>query len=253
MIYKQDYFGFVYIWMDTKRYKFCIGSHYGSKDDSYISSTGILKSVYKRRPETFKRRILFFLLQDDKKLLLEAEQKWLNKIKDVDLGKKYYNFKKFAAGGSIKGHKKNRIKPPWNKGVSREMLRLRRNGDFCLLIDKPKESYKNTKKLSEKHRKILSEYNKKKWRNWRISKNLDPDSKYCERLREIKLVCKDTPKIIKEKKPRVAWNKGLKNPTAADNGRRGANKQSMTVTGRRKIKMDDGSYRWVYPNNDASD
>ena len=44
-----------------------------------------------------------------------------------------------------------------------------------------------------------------------------------------------------------AWNKGVPNPKAADNGRKGASKQSATVTGRKRQYRDDGSWYWVYP------
>lgn len=52
----------------------------------------------------------------------------------------------------------------------------------------------------------------------------------------------------KSKNKRIAWNKGLKNPQAAENGKRGALKQSKTVTGRKRV-IRDGHLRWAYPND----
>jgi len=46
---------------------------------------------------------------------------------------------------------------------------------------------------------------------------------------------------------RKAWNKGLSNPTAAENGRRGAAKLSETIKGRKRLYREDGSWTWQYP------
>lgn len=94
--------GFVYIWYDSKHKRFYIGSHKGSLDDGYISSSSWMKSSYKRRPHDFKRRILKRSYFQDRKDLLDEEQKWLNLIKDEELGKRYYNLKKNAFGGFTK-------------------------------------------------------------------------------------------------------------------------------------------------------
>ena len=46
---------------------------------------------------------------------------------------------------------------------------------------------------------------------------------------------------------RKTWNKGLPNPTAAENGRKSAAKLSATVTGRKRLYKDDGTWTWQYP------
>lgn len=51
------------------------------------------------------------------------------------------------------------------------------------------------------------------------------------------------------KKGQTAWNKGMPNPTAAENGRKSAKKLSATVTGR-KIQIIDGKRKWVYPERE---
>lgn len=94
--------GFIYIWRDSKRNLYYIGSHLGSETDGYIGSNKILKCKYKSRPETFKRRIIERFDLISAKELLEKEQRWLSMIKDNELsGVRYYNEKKVAAGGDI--------------------------------------------------------------------------------------------------------------------------------------------------------
>lgn len=109
MQYRVDYFGFVYLWRDSETKRFYIGSHYGSTTDTYIASSKWLKAAYKKRPETFKRRVLQYLTTDDKKLLLQIEQAWLDLIKPHELStsenvlagtNRYYNMKARAAGGN---------------------------------------------------------------------------------------------------------------------------------------------------------
>jgi hypothetical protein len=104
--------GFVYIWHDKKRNKFCIGSHVGTLDDGYVTSTGHMKRAFKQRPHTFKRRILS--THDNTFALREAEQRWLSMIKDSELGIRYYNLKKTASGGnggSVRGMRWKWSKP----------------------------------------------------------------------------------------------------------------------------------------------
>lgn len=102
-------YGFVYIWMDTLKKRYYIGSHYGAPSDSYICSNKWMISAYKKRPFSFKRRILWKLAVQDKKALLKEEQRWLDMIKDRELAtsssvtarkNRYYNMKKHAAGGN---------------------------------------------------------------------------------------------------------------------------------------------------------
>ncbi len=87
----QNKYGFIYIWMDKKNKKFYIGSHYGTVDDGYICSSTWMLRAYKKRPKTFKRRIL--QLVDNRNMINEVEYEWLQLIKPEELkGKKYYNF-----------------------------------------------------------------------------------------------------------------------------------------------------------------
>lgn len=95
-------FGFIYLWKDTKRNKFYLGSHQGTLDDGYIGSgSDHFQNAYKKRPETFRRRILETLEYQFHKELRVREEYWLSQIKIEELGEKYYNLKRFAAGGDI--------------------------------------------------------------------------------------------------------------------------------------------------------
>jgi hypothetical protein len=60
--------------------------------------------AYRKRPNDFKRRVIEFIV-GNKLDILFAEQKWLDMIDDAELNTKYYNQKKFASGGSVKGRK----------------------------------------------------------------------------------------------------------------------------------------------------
>lgn len=52
-------------------------------------------------------------------------------------------------------------------------------------------------------------------------------------------------------KGRKAWNKGLPNPLAAENGKKSAAKQAATVKGC-KMAIFNGKRTWIYPNKEIS-
>ena len=108
MVTPSNYFGFVYIWYDTKNKMFYIGSRKGKVDDGYICSSKWMKAAYIRRPETFTRRIISVVHNNEVehlhgrekvKYLHAKEQHWLDLINTEQLGIKYYNLKPLAAGG----------------------------------------------------------------------------------------------------------------------------------------------------------
>lgn len=112
--------GFVYIWYDTIRKMYCIGSHLGDLNDGYITSTGIMNKAFNKRPETFKRKILEYYYGECQKELFNIEQYYLNMIKDEELFLKeniksgsvrYYNIKKNASG--LSGKVASKIKKSW--------------------------------------------------------------------------------------------------------------------------------------------
>ena len=85
----QEKYGFVYVWMDKKKGRFYVGSHWGHEKDGYICSSRWMRNTYKRRPGDFKRRIVFrTIVRED---LLPEEGRWLQMIKREELGVRYYN------------------------------------------------------------------------------------------------------------------------------------------------------------------
>lgn len=86
----MEKYGFVYIWFDRKHKRYYIGCRWGDENDGYVCSSPWMKQGYKHRPSDFRRKILS-RVYSNKKDLLEEEYKWLSKIQDSELGKKYYN------------------------------------------------------------------------------------------------------------------------------------------------------------------
>jgi len=54
-------------------------------------------------------------------------------------------------------------------------------------------------------------------------------------------------RMSKSRKGRTAWNKGLHNPMAANNGKSGANKLRLKAIGRKKKYLPNGKWTWEYP------
>ena len=85
------------------RNMYYVGSHEGSTDDGYISSSRWFTGEVNYRPQDFRRRIIKFI---DISLMQTEEYRILNMIKEEEFGKKYYNLK----------HGKPKGIAPWNKG-----------------------------------------------------------------------------------------------------------------------------------------
>lgn len=102
--------GFIYLWYDSHMRMFYLGSHSGKTTDKYICSSKNMLKQYRLRPQHFKRRILEYC---NHSTLLEREQHWLNLIKSNELfygsRKKYYNVKRFAAGGDTTKYHPDRV------------------------------------------------------------------------------------------------------------------------------------------------
>lgn len=111
MQYKIDYYGFVYLWFDTKHRKFIIGSHHGSVDDGYTTSSGgvHVKRIFSVRPQTMKRRIIQYNTEsDDYKITQQLEQYWLDLRPNIIDNIKYYNCKNYVRGGFDKSVKRTK-------------------------------------------------------------------------------------------------------------------------------------------------
>lgn len=110
IVYGEDYFGFVYIWRDRKHNRYYVGSHLGSIDDGYVCSSRWMNKAYKRRPQDFKRRILKYWSEKNRKNLLLEERRWLDMIQDHELGNRYYNKKRITHGKEIEEIRKDNKK-----------------------------------------------------------------------------------------------------------------------------------------------
>ena len=95
---------FVYIWMDKVRKMFYVGSHSGSIDDGYVSSSRWLNYEIRYRPTDFKRRIIkIFATRSEAQ---QYEMFLLSLVTYSQFGVKYYNLKTGKPRGSV----------AWNKG-----------------------------------------------------------------------------------------------------------------------------------------
>jgi len=253
------YTGYIYLWYDTKAKFFYLGGHQGKVEDSYICSSKMMLRAYKRRPDTFKFRVLEYI-NGDTKTLRAAEQRWLNMIKDTELywtpnihnnTVRYYNQKKLSRGGSCKGHTKNRTKPGWNKGYTKSEIELRNLGLLSFIpLDYPKAKRKSKSGTVKMDRPKIPKVIVTKECPI-CGKEFDTykeKQKTCSRACSGKIAWLTGTAIPGFKKGKQAWNKGLPNPTAADNGRKSREKQSKTVTGRTLATASDGKRYWVYPD-----
>jgi hypothetical protein len=72
---------------------------------------------------------------------------------------------------------------------------------------------------------------------------------YCNATCRNQYIARVRPSQVGRKHNRTApaWNKGLSNPTAAENARKGAAKLSAKARGRKRLYKEDGSWTWHYP------
>ena len=94
----MEEYGFVYIWRDVGRDRYYIGAHWVNNKREYICSSLNMKRAFKKRPQDFRRHILFKCSSRDE--LWDKEYEWLKLIKEEDFGKRYYNTNAFRYHGS---------------------------------------------------------------------------------------------------------------------------------------------------------
>jgi len=63
----------------------------------------------------------------------------------------------------------------------------------------------------------------------------------------------ETLQKMSDSKKGNTFTRGKKMPTAAENGKKSAKKQSLTVIGRKRKYLSDGSWIWIYPNKNNGD
>ena len=128
-----------------------------------------------------------------------------------------------------------------------------------------KYSNRHYEKARIEHSKLLSAQNKrtktkpKEARQYTCIQcsNLFPKIEFCHHPIREKAWCSQScaakfngsnyTSSVSRNKGATPWNKGLPNPTAAENGRKGASKLSAKVKGRTRLYKQDGSWTWQYP------
>lgn len=154
--YMKDYYGYVYIWLDTKYKKYIIGSHHGGVDDIYTTSTGGIhvRNIFKSRPDTMKFRVLQYNdVIDDHKYTQKLEQRWLDKRSNIAENKKYYNMTNHAGGGFDREIQLKRIKDGTHHFLGGEIQRQSN-------LKRVEEGTHNFQ--SKEHRRKVSEIAKKR-------------------------------------------------------------------------------------------
>lgn len=170
----KNYFGFIYKWTDESNGKSYTGSHMGAINDGYIGSGTLFKRAYEKRPEAFTKEILEYVYEDDRNILLEIEQKYLDLI-DWD---NTYNVSQSATAGPgrIPGYtrilsekhklnigKANRGNIPWSKGKIFSNQHKQNMSNASKGIPKSEEHRQNMRKpLSAEHKRKISEAHKGK-------------------------------------------------------------------------------------------
>ncbi len=103
---------FVYLWYDRSRKMFYIGSHSGSIDDEYTSSSRWLSGEIRYRPHHFKRRILS--IHSTKDEAINKEYQLISLICEEEYGTRYYNIKPGRKKGCT-AHNKGKSMPEKQK------------------------------------------------------------------------------------------------------------------------------------------
>ncbi len=154
----MEKYGFVYLWYDKKHKRYYIGCRWGREDDGYICSSTWMKQGYKHRPQDFKRRVLS-RIYTNKNDLLEEEYHWLSKIKEEELGKKYYNLHNHHFGHwSTDENKKLTIGQKISASPNRAANISKANkGRIIGEETKQKLSVSISKTMTKEHRALLSE------------------------------------------------------------------------------------------------
>lgn len=177
-IYRQDYFGFVYVWYDLWRKKLYIGSHMGAYDDGYVCSSQLMRQAHARRPSDFIRRIVHWHPNEDSKSLREIETKWLQLIPDDEIGKKFYNLKKVGDGRCALSMKRQwtperraahaeKLRAKWEQGTFDRRKSPWTNAQRAAHSQKIKAKWQDpahhAKVFTEETRQRMSESAQKRW------------------------------------------------------------------------------------------
>lgn len=157
----KTYYGFVYLWHDTKKNKFIIGSHHGKLEDGYTTSTGgkYVQDIFKSRPDSMRRKILEYCFIDDPRETQKIEQKWLDLRPNISEDSRYYNAKQWATGGIDR--RIYRYKPEsWIMNHRERQKELAKKGKHNFTSEHAKK-WANKRVEEGTHHFLTSEFNKK--------------------------------------------------------------------------------------------
>ena len=150
----NEKYGFIYVWHNTKKNKFYVGCHWGTEDDGYICSSKAMRNAYAYDKSIFKRRVIQ-RVYTNRQDLLEAEFKWLDQIKDEELGKKYYNLSKRHFGHWAATHNATSV----SERISRKVKQAYKDGRYEASKDKRVSALKR-RRYTDKMRQVLVDRNK---------------------------------------------------------------------------------------------
>jgi hypothetical protein len=207
LIYKKDYFGFVYQWINIENGKKYIGGHFGSLTDGYASSSKILNMERKRNKRIFIREILEFVEIDSIEAVQKAEQRWLDSIEDITFNSEYYNINPNTRGGSNHRHLTDEARKQLYDKCARASKQKLKNMTDEELFNLAQRKRKTWNKHSDEEKIIYS----KKVSDRRNEEELNMTDKErnkrhlrdCEKIKRIK---EDTPE---------KWQKWQKNLSEA--------------------------------------
>jgi len=213
MIYKKDYYGYIYEWTNIKNGMKYIGSHFGAVEDYYIGSGKRFIKAYRKNPKNFTLKVLEYVSINDRKMLLMTEQKWLDSIPNIRENNMYYNLNNFSLGGSshitrkhiekrsktlTEKHKKLGLsdaeKNSYQKKIQTRLERISKKGftekektqyssygyKICVIMPDGSEKKYNSCGSASKELKIDTQYGlkvcmkKDKFKGYRIIKLSDP-------------------------------------------------------------------------------
>jgi len=187
----KQYFGYVYIWFDTIRKKFLIGSHHGLLTDGYTTSTGGIhvRNIFKSRTHTMKFKVLEYNTEKDDVSYTQAlEQKWLDKRPNIACNARYYNKTNKAGGGFDREIQIKRV----NAGthhflggkIQRESNYKRlKNGTHNFLDRKKAQKNAALRVKNKSHHFLKSDFNKKPFK---LEINGTPIKEYCSKVDAVK-------------------------------------------------------------------
>ncbi len=136
----MEYNSFIYLWIDKKKNKFYIGSHFGKVDDGYLFGGIDIKFEYSMRSEDFERIILSYHTVEKPSDIRIIEKEYLVKY-DVENDDSFYNRTNESYGGTHRKSIEYRLKDIDENGLNA----FQRAAKKMVETRKSKNSFKSAK------------------------------------------------------------------------------------------------------------